>query len=334
MARAIGEAKQAAGVGIRDFQREAEVLDRVRDRADELGVPPGIVEEIFETLIEASLHVQEEVRTHAQYTAGERTAAVVGGAGRMGRWFASFLSAQGYHVRVEDPRGPPEGYEALGGLEAALDLDLVVVSVPIDATRDVLEALRDAEGLVLDIASIKAPFADLLRELGETGTAASIHPLWGPTTRTLAGRNLLVMDCGDEAAVEQAIDLFDGTLARPIVLPLADHDPAMATTLGLSHAVNIVFADLLRSSDRDLSDFAARGDSTFLRQARLARSVVAEDPALYHDIQALNPHMPDAYEALGEALDRFVASVGDRERFAKLMERSNAFMEAYDWSRS
>lgn len=259
---------------------------------------------------------------------------MIGGAGKMGRWFASFLSAQGYRVRVEDPRGPPEGFEPLGGLEAALDVDLVVVSVPIDVTRDVLEALGDAEGLVVDIASIKAPFADLLLDLGASGGVASIHPLWGPTTRTLAGRNLLVMDCGDDDAVEQAIDLFGGTLAHPIVMPLEDHDPAMATTLGLSHAVNIVFADLLRSTDRDLSDFAARGDSTFLRQARLARSVVDEDPALYHDIQALNPHMPETYEALGEALDRFVDAVGDPERFAELMERSNAFMEAYDWSRS
>lgn len=310
------------------------MLDRVRARAEEVGVPPGVVEEVFETLIEASLHVQEEVHTHAQYTTGERTAAVVGGAGKMGRWFASFLSAQGYRVRVEDPQGPPEGFEALGGLDGALDADLVIVSVPIRATRDVLERLRDAEGLVLDIASIKAPFAELLEELGEAGGVASIHPLWGPTTRTLAGRNLLVMDCGDDEAVEQAIELFDGTLARPIVLPLADHDPAMATTLGLSHAVNIVFADLLRGSGRDLSGFAARGDSTFLRQARLARSVVAEDPGLYHDIQALNPHMEETYEALGEALDRFVDAVGDPERFAEIMQRSDSFMEAYDWSRS
>lgn len=333
VARSIGRLKKEAGVAIRDFQQEAEVLEQAHDRAAEAGVRADLVEDIFDALIKESLHAQEEVHVHAQYTAGERTAAVVGGAGRMGRWFATFLSAQGYRVLVEDPAGPPEGFEALGGLDRALDLDLVVVSVPVRATRDVLEALAGADGLVFDIASIKAPFVDVLRERAGAGDAVtSVHPLWGPGTRTLAGRNLMVMDCGDPDAAEAAVEVFRGTLARPLRVPLEAHDEAMAYTLGLAHAVNIWFASLLRESGRDFDEFAARGSSTFLRQARLARSVVAEEPGLYHDIQALNPHMPGVYDAMRKGLEAFVDAVGDREDFLERMRAAHAFMEVHDWA--
>lgn len=332
LARSIGRRKKEAGIAIRDFKQEADVLRQARREAEALDVPPDLVEEIFEDLIEASLHVQEEVHVHAQYTAGERSAAVVGGHGKMGRWFCSFLSAQGYRVLVEDPKGPPEGYDALGGLAKARDQDLVVVTVPIRATREVLEQLRGADGLVFDIASIKAPFADLLGDLADDGVRiASVHPLWGPRTRSLAGRNLMVMDCGDAKAARAATEIFEGTLARPIRIPLDDHDRWMAATLGLAHATNIWFAGVLRDSGMDFAEMAANGGSTFLRQSRLARSVVAEDAGLYHDIQALNPHMEEVYDEMQAGLSAFVEAVRDREAFIEEMETARAFMEEYEW---
>ena len=60
-------------------------------------------------LIRGSLTTQERIRVAAGGQGSGRTALVIGGAGKMGRWFVEFLASQGYVVTVADPAGPRRG---------------------------------------------------------------------------------------------------------------------------------------------------------------------------------------------------------------------------------
>jgi chorismate mutase/prephenate dehydrogenase len=109
----IAEVKRATGQSTRDFARERDVLLKARRDATELGVAPALAESILRALIRGSLTTQERVRVVAQGQGTGRTALVIGGRGKMGRWMADFVASQGFHVTIADPcrrgRGSPMG---------------------------------------------------------------------------------------------------------------------------------------------------------------------------------------------------------------------------------
>lgn len=109
----IARTKRAAGLPTRDFRREREVLLRAREQAAKLGVSADLAENILRQLIRGSLTTQEQALVAAAAQGSGRTALVIGGAGKMGRWFAGFLTAQGYRVAVSDPAGPVGSYDYL-----------------------------------------------------------------------------------------------------------------------------------------------------------------------------------------------------------------------------
>lgn len=331
---AIGRAKQRVGRPLRDFAREKVVLDGARRAAAEHGLAPETAERLMRLLIERSLAAQERQHVVATAAGEGRPALVVGGAGRMGRWFAGFLDAQGYRVTTSDPAGPTGAFRHVERWEdEAAQADVVVVAAPLAASGPVLgevAALRPP-GLVFDIASLKAPLAaghDALRAAGVR--AASVHPMFGPGVDTLAGRHVVFCDLGGPAgaaAAEAAEALFAGTLAVPVRMDLEGHDRAMAYVLGLSHAVNLVFGEALAGSGATAPELARVSSTTFEAQASVARAVAFENPDLYFEIQASNPHTDEVLgqlEAAASALRRRVAE-GGRDEFVAVMDAAGQF---------
>lgn len=330
-----GRLKRSAGLPLRDYGAERLVVDHYRSTAAAHRVDPEFGERVARLLIEASLRAQEgdAPPSRGVLPATRGAACIAGGAGRMGRWFASFLAARGYAVVVSDPSGPVEGFAFEPELRRAADgAELVLVAVPPDRTCEVLESLHGARGLVVEIASIKDPLLGTLRALARTGRVASLHPLWGPETRVLSGKNVLVLDCGNAAAADEAAALFAGTAARVHRLPLEQHDLFMAYTLGLPHALNLLFGEALLGSGRSFQELRRLGGPTFLKQSAVAAEVAGENRELYRQIQALNPHTGRILEQLRAALDRFERRLGDRAGFAERMDEYDRYFAGFqEW---
>ena len=70
----------------------------------------------MELLIRSSLTTQEQARVRAEGAGQGQRALVIGGSGKMGRWFVDFLDSQGFDVTVADPAGPVAGIQARSGL--------------------------------------------------------------------------------------------------------------------------------------------------------------------------------------------------------------------------
>ena len=96
VARALGEIKRGQNLPVVDYAQERIVLERAGRAAERHGLDPHVAQDLVARLIRASVTVQEEDRLRLSATGAGKTAVVVGGAGRMGRWFVEFLSAQGY----------------------------------------------------------------------------------------------------------------------------------------------------------------------------------------------------------------------------------------------
>lgn len=307
-----GRAKSDLGQPTMDFARERSVLDAARVQAAAHGVPPDLAEDLVARLVVASTARQDGERILHQAAGRGKTAVVVGGAGRMGSWFVSFLRDAGYSVTVQDPRRP-------GSMTATPpDADLILLAVPpsIAAQLYATWKQRPPSGLVVEVCSIKAPLIAALREFAAAGgRVASLHPLFGPTIQSLRGADVLLCNIGrseDQAAMRA---LFAATSARILEVDLDQHDVAMADVLALSHATALAFAASLDAPP-------AMHSTTFQRLAAVARGVVAESPQVYFEIQAGNPAAAASVQRLADAVARLQAVIASRDAaaFASYMQ--------------
>ncbi|HLF06572.1 MAG TPA: prephenate dehydrogenase/arogenate dehydrogenase family protein [Thermoplasmata archaeon] len=320
LARQVGDVKRRAGIPIRDFAVEKEVLERVSRECVRLGVEPEVGQRMARLLIRASVQTQEELFLPER---GEAQILVVGGAGRMGRWLCDFLVSRGHRVEVCDPAKTrfPEA-----PLERAADADFVILATPISKTPELLRRIIDLKprGVVFDICSLKSPIELAIQRARATGVrVCSIHPMFGPSAVLLSGRVVAICDCGDKEAVKLARSLFEGTALRITEFPVAQHDRLMAYVLGLSHLVNLVTARALTLSGTEFKELSGVASTTFRKMIATAAEVVNENPALYYEIQNLNPHSGEVASLLGTAVREMEeASISERanpEEFERLM---------------
>ena len=328
----IGRRKRARRQPTRDYSREREVHELARSRAEARGLDPDLADVLLDTLIRASLTSQERDRLEASAAGAGRRALVIGGAGRMGRWFVDYLGTQGWAVDIADPAGPVPGFPWHEDWRTeANEADLVVVAAPLAATAGILEELAELKpaGLVMEIGSIKAPVAGPLARLVEAGVrVASIHPMFGPDTRLLSGRHVILVDAGDPEGLAEARRLFESTSASLAAMSLEAHDRLVAWVLGLSHATNLAFFSALADCGQPAAELAGYASTTFSAQLAVASRVASENPDLYFEIQSLNPHGKEPLEALARVAEEIRRTVcaGDGEAFARLMRSGAGYL--------
>ena len=328
----IDTLKRSTGRPTRDFAREKQVLDSARAQAAGLGVSPGLAEALLGLLIRSSLANQEQARVRAEGQGSGKPALVIGGSGKMGRWFTEFLHSQGFNVTVADPTGPISGFRHVAEWrDTADEFAVTVVAAPIRLTGAILRdiGVRRRSGLIFDIGSLKSPVIPQLKELCHLGLrVTSIHPMFGPDTELLLGRHVLFLDAGCPPATAEAAQLFASTMAAQIRMDIGDHDRLIAYVLGLSHAVNIAFFTALAESGEAVPRLADISSTTFDAQLQVAGRVAEDNPNMYFAIQADNPFGLAALEELQKAVTRIASVVrsGDEAGFVDLMEKGRTYL--------
>lgn len=334
LSREVAEAKRTEGRATRDFSRERDVLMQARATADSLGISPALAESVLRLLIRGSLTTQERIRVAAGGRGGGKTAMVIGGTGKMGRWFTEFLASQGYSVTIADPHGRPDNtaYAYIADWrDSALEFDLIVVATPLKIANVVLQelAVRKPRGIVFDIGSLKTPLRQGITALQSAGCkVTSVHPMFGPDTELLSGRHVIFIDVGSKEAIAAAQELFSATMAQQVVMSLDEHDRLIAYVLGLSHALNIAFFTALAESGEAAPRLAQLSSTTYDAQVDVAARVAAESPDLYFEIQHLNDYGRESLLALRRAMEKLWQSVstGDAPQFTAMMQQGREYL--------
>ena len=329
LAREVGDAKRAAGLPVRNYAAESEVLARFHALAARAGLDDRLAERFSQLLIGEAVRTQES-DIAAGGAPGQRIL-IVGGAGKIGRWLADFFASQGHGVTTLDPAGSVPGFPAATDLSAAVRAaDTVIVTTPLAVGHDVLGRILALapRALVADAFSLKSHVLDLLEGAGRRGQrVASIHPLFGPGARTLSGRVMAVCDCGNRNAADDAAALFTDTALTITRIPVALHDELMQYVLGLSHLVAILFFTTLARSGRSYADLSQVASTTYLKEARTAAEVARESPGLYYEIQRLNRHSGELFGLVRSCLAEIerAALADDAVAFGELMRAGRAF---------
>jgi chorismate mutase/prephenate dehydrogenase len=314
------KASSTAPIVVRDI--EDRVLTRARQYAEACGVSEGVMEGVFQAIIRGSVERQHRVGIALREQRGEPML-IVGGAGGMGSWFRGFLEIAGHSVELIDPAfaGLPPSPGRFARLEEVPDLDryaAIWVAVPLARTPEVVGHLvdRTPRGVVIELASIKDPLAEVLARSRDSGVQViALHPMFGPGKSFYEPLTFVLAAHRDADEERRQLErLLQHPYTKLVTVPFSHHDRLMGWLLGLAHMTNILFGSALTRSGIDPAELHACASTTFTRQAATALSVLAEDPELYLDIQHLNPHRHEVYAAMGEALAQLEALVETRDR--------------------
>lgn len=328
----IGRDKQSSGTATRDYKREKDVLDMAREQAEALHIDPNLAESIMSTLIQSSLASQERERVVAEGRGDGRRALIIGGAGKMGGWFADFFRSQGFETDIADTQLDDSPGTFNDWRSAGVDYDVIVVATPLAVSGEILVALAAMRprSLVFDIGSLKTPLRAGLTAMLDNGCqVTSLHPMFGPDTELLSGRHLIFVDVGSPEATSKAKELFASTMVEQLNMGLDDHDRLIAYVLGLSHALNIAFFTALAESGEAAPKLATMSSTTFDAQLLVSAAVARDNPRLYFEIQNLNDFGLGPLQALCDSVERIrdLVASGDESGFVELMKNGREYME-------
>jgi len=267
--------------------------------------------------------------------------AIIGGSGKMGRWFAQFLLKEGKEVIItgRNERKLLEAKRQLG-IEATTDnvaavksADTILLSVPIDNYEEVVEQVSPCirpEQVIMDITSIKVLPVETMHKHIKDGLTLGTHPVFGPGAKSIANQNFVLTptDERERTLAQKVRGYLETRGAKVALMTPQEHDEMMAIVLGLSHFIAIVSADTLLSFDR-LKQMEAISGITYKVLLTLVESVVSEDPELYASLQMSLPNMTEIeklFQQRGQIWADLVKNK-DKQEFIKRMKALRSRLE-------
>ena len=252
---------------------------------------------------------------------------ILGGTGGMGSLFARVYGDAGWEVSVRGRTGK-EPFAAFLARQ-----DVVMVSVPIDATLGVIASVAPhlrRDQLLCDLTSLKAAPVEVMRR--SAAPAVGLHPIFGPGVGTLAGQTVAVTPATATAAeYGPLLEVLEAAGARLAFTTPEHHDELMAVVQGLAHALSLVLAGTMRELGCDLDEVLGVTSPVYRIEFGLVGRLLAQDPALYGPILRRNAHVPAALEAAREALEELADAVADPGpgAFVRLFEEDAALFAPY-----
>ncbi len=193
---------------------------------------------------------------------------------------------------------------------AVSDADIVIISVPILACRDILLEIKGSlplSAIVTDVGSVKGNVARDIQEIfteSESSNFVLGHPIAGSersgikaVDSTLYENHTVILTPLESTSLEavQVVKyLWQSVGAKVEEMGAMHHDEVLAATSHLPHLLAYSLVDTLAHSheNKEIFNYAAGGFRDFTR-------IAASSPKMWHDIFTANKH------AVLDALDMF-----------------------------
>ena len=267
--------------------------------------------------------------------------AIIGGSGKMGRWFTGFLLKEGDDVRISgrNQERLKEASRQLGvktetNTDAVQWADVVLLSVPIDDFAGVVKQIAPytrSDQTIIEITSVKMLPVETMHSYLNSKRVLGVHPMFGPGATDIAHHNFVLTPTNDDerALALKAYDYLSERGAKVVTMSPDEHDKMMSVVLSLCHFVALAAADTLLGVGK-LQQLNAIGGTSYRMLMTFIASVISEDPALYAALQMNLPFTVEMEELFQEKVKTWadVIKNRDRQQFMKHMEHiRNVFTE-------
>ncbi|WP_017445560.1 bifunctional chorismate mutase/prephenate dehydrogenase [Gayadomonas joobiniege] len=287
---------------------------------DDLAAKIAAIDSQIKTLSEqkAALETQwqKQQAVHLDSTADPKRICVVGGGGRLGRLFIKLFNSIGHQVVCFEKNDWPNAASILA------EQDLVVVSVPINQTENIIAQLQPylmADTLLADLTSIKVkPLRAMLE--AHQGPVVGLHPMFGPDVSDIRDQVIAVCKGRDNKMADWLLKDFKALGARLEYVSARDHDQAMTFIQVMRHFSTFLYGRHLQQEGPELDKLIALSSPIYRLELAMVGRLFAQDGQLYADIIFSNAEGLDVLERF---VERFQAAIqlvkqGDKEKFIQV----------------
>lgn len=200
----------------------------------------------------------------------------------MGRMLRGMFESSGYRVLISD-------VDTECTTEQLVDqAEVVIFAVPVRQTAPLIRSLAPRfrrEQLVSDLTSIKAEPVRAMLE--SQASVIGCHPVFGPLP-TPEGQNLVMCPARPGPYLSWYREFFQSHGIHVLELTPEEHDDSMAFIQGLTHFINIIFAETLRSRGADLERLLQLCSPIYRVFFAMLSRILSGEPELYGQIQITN----------------------------------------------
>jgi chorismate mutase/prephenate dehydrogenase len=324
----IVELKKSRNLPVYHPAREEYMISNRRNQSREVGLDPDFIEEIFRAIIRQSRIKQTRDFARKGIRPGAKVL-IVGGGGEMGDYFRRYFSGAGYDVEILGRRD----WDRVD--ELCRDLQLAILSVPIDKTSEVARKLGPylpSDCVLTDLTSIKAAPLQAMLE-AHNGPVVGLHPLFGPTPSTMDKQIVVVTQGRDPDACQWVIDQFSAWGTVLVHASPEEHDEIMGLVQTLRHFATFAFGQFLARRRADIHRTLDFSSPIYRLELGMVGRLFAQDASLYSEIIFASPERIELLKQYLESLNDNFAMIekGDKElfkkEFAKIAEWFGPFSE-------
>jgi len=199
--------------------------------------------------------------------------------------------------------------------QAVSDADLIVVAAPLEATRTLLEQLggeAPVGATLTDVAGLKRPVADVVRDAGLLNRWVGSHPMagshesgfWASRADLFAGARVWTVcdDLADEVHQARVRRLWVSLGAKPAPIGAEEHDRLMAHVSHVPQLVANALAAALADANVDPSELGPG--------AREMTRLAASSPEVWGDLlRHAPPEVSEALRSVAQTLERLAELV-------------------------
>jgi len=343
----IGTLKKGSKINVYQPQREKEIYKRLSSLRNGDLLSESALRSIFSEIISASRSIQDSVlqRTnhedndlnrHASSREGPLTniphntqrakISIIGGKGQMGSLFKNFFEERGQLVEVLGKKDEPFFRERLK------DSDIVIVSVPIDVTVEVIKKIGSSikpKSLLMDLTSVKTEPVKAMLSFSQCEVIGT-HPLFGPNVSSLKGQTVVLTPARGNTWLPWLLDIFASAGIITTISTPERHDLLMALTQCIRHLNTMLLGKLIREVGIDPEYIIKYSTPIFKAEIWWIGRLFSQDPVLYADLQMRNPELIDILKLYSNGVKELVSIITNkkREEFLKFFRTSREYFSS------
>ena len=248
---------------------------------------------------------------------------IIGGNGKMGKWFARFFKDVGIPTLISDVD------TELTPLDVATTAEMVLVSVPMEVFEDIIREigpLIPSSNFLTDLCSLKEREVECMLDHTSCEVCGT-HPLFGPFEDSIEGRRLAICPGRGKKWMKWWERLLKDCGARTYVVSASVHDTVMAWVQALNHFILMSLGMSLDEMPIHKETIFNLATPSFERQMKIVERLKFQDPELYANIQFNNPHTLEALKGFMSHADSLLKAIeaGDRKAFIEIFKRVQQF---------
>lgn len=303
-------------------KRENEKTVKFRNMAEERGLDSDWAEDFLRMIMSAS-RASQSSSEFPRATDEPKHILIVGAKGGMGSLYSKIIEQTGHHIYRIDKHNWHELEEI------APNLDLAIVSVPINVTVDVIDRLAPKlkqDTILADFTSNKSEPIEAMERM-HSGPVLGLHPMHGPDVHNLSKQLMVVCPVRDEKASQWFIEQAKLWGMRVIEADPQKHDHVMHMVQGLRHFVALLHGSFMKTYDLKPQDILEYSSPIYRAELMMTGRIFAQSAELYADIVFANEERRDLLLKFIDHNNKLAEMVqnDDKEGFIKEFEAVTDF---------